>query len=298
MGFDADRFTHDNQIEIAGSDSKHYREGWINIPCPFCEGNPGYHLGYNTDSDYWNCHRCGWHSIEHVIQALLNTSWDVAVKTAKTYGSRPSLWKASEAVTKRTLVKLPTGTESMQKAHKQYLIDRNFDPDKLEEEWDLKGTGFIGPYKFRIIAPIYHKGVLVSYQGRDITNRSKLKYKACRAENEAIPHKHLLYGLNNAVGHSAVVVEGITDVWRLGRGAVATFGLEWSIEQAILLKTYPRVFIMYDFGEKQAIEQALKLGNILSSLGVSVELLTAPDHEGDPADLSNKQAQALMEKII
>ena len=295
--FDAERFTRDHNITTADYSSKHFREGWINVDCPFCAGNPGQHLGYHIEECYWNCWRCGWHSEVEVVQTLLQITWQEALKIAKTYGSRPHYKESSYISNAPASLALPFTAGPLQKRHKRYLRERNFSPRDLKETWGLLGTGIFGAYKFRIIAPIYHKGHLVSYQGRDITDRAKLKYKACKAENELIPHKHLLYGLNHAQGHSIVVVEGITDVWRLGPGAVATFGIEWSTEQALLLKDYARVFIMYDFGEAQAIRQAKSLGYTLSGLGVQVELITSPGHKGDPATLSNRRAQGLMKEI-
>jgi DNA primase len=179
--------------------------------------------------------------------------------------------------------------------HKKYLQKRNFDADRLEAEWDLLGTGPVGDYKLRIIAPITFRGRVVSYQGRALSELASLKYKACRLDEEVIPHKTLLYGLDRASGHSAIVVEGITDVWRLGFGAVATFGVQWTREQIVLLREYPRVFIMYDFGEAEAEEQGRRLAYALAGLGVSVELLL--DAQGDPADLSNEDAKLLMREI-
>jgi hypothetical protein len=297
--FDAIRFVRDHGIPIADHDSKHFHQDWVNVGCPFCTGNPGEHLGYNTDKGYWNCYRCGWHSVTEVIEALLKVTKDEAHKLAKTYGARPQLREKASGDSRRpSSVSLPPGTEKMRDPHRYYLRKRGYDPEELEELWGLMGTGILGPYKFRVIAPIHRNGRLVSYQGRDITDRAPLKYKACRAENEAVPHKHLLYGLDRAMSHSVVVVEGITDVWRLGPGAVATFGIEWAPEQALLLKRFPRVLIMYDFGEAEAQRQARKLGAALSGFGVNVEMLMVPGFQGDPADLPDRKAKKLMRQIL
>lgn len=296
--FDAIRFVRDNNVPTADYNGKHYREGWINVECPFCTGNPGEHLGYHIEDGYWHCWRCGWHSIAAVIESLLHITKDEAYKIARTYGARPQYREQSEETSKPTSLTLPYGTAKMEDAHRLYLTKRNYDPDELEELWGLMGTGIMGAYKFRIIAPIHHNERLVSYQGRDITDRAPLKYKACKADEEIIPHKHILYGLDKAQGHTAVVVEGITDVWRLGPGAVATFGIEWDQKQALLLKKYTRVFIMYDFGEVEAQKRAHELGAILSGLGVSIEKLIVPNHQGDPADLSNRKARKLMQQIL
>lgn len=296
--FDALRFVHNHNVTCADHNSKHYRNGWVNVECPFCTGNPGEHLGYNLSSGYWNCFRCGWHNVVEVIEHVLGVSNQEARVIAKTYGARPQHRGEDTAAHRPPTLSLPSGTKKMQDPHRYYLKKRGYDPEELEELWHLMGTGIIGPYKFRIIAPIFHQHRLVSYQGRDISNKAPLKYKACRAEDEVVPHQTILYGLDKAQGHSVVVVEGITDVWRLGPGAVATFGIEWTQEQALLLKEYPRVFIMYDFGEVQAEKQAHKLGVTLSGLGVEVEMLMVPNHQGDPAELSDRKAKRLMRQIL
>jgi len=296
MNFDALRFTIDHGIASADSDDKHWREGWLNIDCPFCTGNPGFHLGFNTDGDFWNCWRCGWHNNVEVIREVLGLNWDAAKKLALSYGARPQHKSDTPAEDGRPRIATPPpGIGPMQKQHKDYLHKRGFNAEALEEEWQLLGTGPIGAYKFRIIAPIIYRGRMVSYQGRDITDRSTLKYKACAKPNEAIDHKHVLYGIDKAVGHSVVVVEGITDVWRLGPGAVATFGVQWHWRQLSLLTHFARAFIMYDFGEDESYRQAKALAFNLAGLGVTVELLLG--HNGDPADLNDVEARELMRHI-
>ena len=296
--FDAIRFVRDHNVPTADHDSKHFHENWVNVNCPFCTGNPGEHLGYNTDKGYWNCYRCGYHGVVAVIEKLLNITKDEARKIAKTYGVRPQYKETNKDSRRPSSLSLPHGTADMLEPHRYYLEKRGFDPIELENLWGLKGTGILGPYKFRIIAPIHRNGRLVSFQGRDITNKAPLKYKACRAEDEIIPHKHLLYGMDRALGHSIVVVEGITDVWRLGPGAVATFGIEWIPEQVLLLKKYLRVFIMYDFGEEQAQKQARKLGTVLSGFGVSTEMLMVQGFQGDPAELPDRKAKKIMKQVL
>lgn len=298
--FDVIRFVRDHNVQAAGYDDRHYREGWVNIPCPFCVGNPGNHLGFPVGGGKgWHCHRCGGHGVAKVIAAILKITDKEARRLAKAYGARPQAKGEREDHNRPATVKLPTGCEGpLPDTHRYYLKKRGFDPDLLEPLWDLKGTGFLGPYKFRIVAPIFLDGRLVSYQGRDITDRAPLKYKACQADLEVIPHAEMLYGIDKAQGHSAVVVEGITDTWRLGPGAVATFGIEWDEKQALMLRKFSRVFVMYDFGEEQAQEQARKLAATLSGLGTTVEMLMVPGHKGDPAELSEKKAKRLMEEIL
>jgi DNA primase len=181
--------------------------------------------------------------------------------------------------------------------HKKYLTERLYFPETLEKEWGLKGVRHLGPYKWRIIAPIHYKGVRVSYQGRDITGKSDLRYKACVIEDETRHHKFCLYGLDKVIGKRVVVVEGITGVWRLGPGAVATFGIAWTQAQALLLQRFPEVFILFDPGE-EAQRQANELGNQLSLNGQKVEIVQIDDDDLDPGDLPQDEADDFMRQLF
>lgn len=285
---------------------KHVRSGWIGIPCPFCTGNPGYHLGYCYDrnSKYagaFHCWRCGGKNLIEVLSSLLNTdtssTWSI-IKEYQIDGTGPIISTKTErkGPTKgRSTCQLPIGTKPIQEIHRQYLQNRNFNPDKIEEIWKIQATGPVGNYKHRIIIPIFFNKKLVSYQGRDITNKSSMKYKACPQDLEAREHKTCLYGLDEVQGDSVVVVEGVTDVWRLGIGAVATFGIEYKHDQIPLLKRFKNIFILFD-SEPQAQEQARLLSITLYSPERHIEILELS--EGDPGEMNQSDADDLMKELL
>lgn len=300
MKFNFEQFCTDHGIAISPPGHKHSRAGWINVECPLCSGNFGYHLGLDKENDYFRCWRCGFHKHIEVIQSLLDCDRQEAKHKFYKYRgeeSRPVQKKIKQKSKVGTAdIPLPPGTDFMTHQHKQYLIDRKFDPDRLEQIWDLKGTGNIGAYKFRIIAPIFFEGHLVSYQGRDITNTSSIRYKACEKEKEARDHKHCLYGLNKVSGDSVVVVEGITDVWRLGPGAVATFGIQVLLPQINLLRQFKNKYILFDSADPQAIAEATKLANCLSIFPGHVEVIEISSD--DPAELEQEEADELMKELL
>lgn len=271
---------------------KHCQEGWVQIKCPYCSGNPGWHLGYDLANDYFNCWRCGFHSTFKVIKDILQLGVGQTKELIEKYHGKSA--KAKKVKSKRpSKLKLPMGIEKFSKRHKKYLEKRNYDPDRIIKMWKLKATGPIGDYKHRIIAPIYFNKKFVSYQGRDITDRSKLKYKACRKDLEVINHKEILYGIDHCKKDVCVLVEGITDVWRLGYGSVATFGIKFKPAQINLLyKRFKKVFVFFD-PERQAQLQADKIVDCLSGLGLMSEIIEI-DQDIDPADMSQKQANYLM----
>lgn len=277
---------------------KQCRPGWIQLDCPFCAGNVGPHLGYDEQRGYFNCWRCGAHSIQEVLSTVLHVRRSEARQIAAQYEGfvAGTDKKVSISVTRRRQCTLPRECEQLCPTHKKYLRSRLFDADALESLWALQGTGNLGPYKFRIIAPIFDlDGRLVSYQGRDYTGRSKLRYKACREDLEAKHHKDMLYGQWLANKDWVVVVEGITDVWRLGRNAVATFGIKYRPTQVARLRNYSRRFILFDHSDPQARKQARKLVSELATLPGNVWHVDV-DIE-DPAKMSQADADALMQEL-
>lgn len=290
------KFLEDYHIDHT-TDHHHCSTGWVQVHCPLCPGNRNYHLGIRLDGERCNCWRCGGHLISPVIQHLLNCTVQEARNVIQKYegpplpASAPVLSEEKHTISKTKLC-LPIGSQELSEQHTNYLVRRKFDPKKLIHEWDLKGTLFLGAYKFRIIAPIYFQGKLVSYQGRDITEKSPLRYKTCPKTLEILHHKHCLYGIDKAKSDYIVVTEGITDVWRLGPGAVATFGIQWNLEQAKLLMNYKRVFIMFD-KQPQAKQQAEKLANFLALTSIEVHIITL-DNSDDPAEMTQYEADKLM----
>jgi len=188
----------------------------------------------------------------------------------------------------------------MRPGHRKYLIRRKFDPDKLEREWGLLGTGPVSRldrinYSRRILIPIHWDGKLVSFQTRDITGRSELKYLACSLEREKIPHKTILYGKQEAWNDTGICVEGVTDVWRLGPAAFAVFGIEYKPQQVRLIaKTFHRVAVVFD-DDPQAVVQADKLVAELRFRGVDAWRV---DIVGDPGDMDQDDADYLVREIV
>lgn len=291
------KFLHDHNIPYTTSGTKHNRRGWVQIGCPFCAGGVGNHLGIKLPGEFATCWRCKGKTIPNVIQAILEVSWPEARAILSKYETN----KKTRQIRKKKIklinkkVKLPMGTANLTPRHDAYLDARGFNPEYLENKFDLKGTGPIGEYKHRIIAPIVLQGSLISYQGRDITDKSKLKYKACANEDEALPHKHTLYGADLARSERVIIVEGITDVWRLGPGAVASFGTSFTSAQIkMLYKEWKQAFVLFD-AEPAAQQAANYLGATLAVTGMDVEILTLD--KGDPGDMEQCDASALMKEL-
>jgi hypothetical protein len=298
--FDFQSYAYDNGIDLATEGSKHTRPGWVQMACPFCTGNPGYHLGFNLDRGYFNCYRCGWHSVFEVVQRLAGASIYEVERIVKEYSAGGKVLTSPNKKKKTGSVecRLPTGTGEMNKRHIRYLLGRGFRAAELVDTWGLLGTGPVGPYCHRIVAPIVLDGKLVSYQCRDITGKSNLPYKACSLEQEVIHHKELLYGENLVGGNSIVIVEGVADAWKLGPGAVATFGIGFTTSQVLRMKKYQRRFILYDNDVKREGQVAAKkLASILMGFDGETEIVTLKGVK-DPGELPERDAKQLMEDFL
>jgi len=304
----------DYRIEYRDHGHKHCRSGWVQIECPFCSGNAGFHLGYCVDSrskfaGVFVCWRCGGHHEQKVLKEILKDhkprhDHKEILKQYRISGfAGPSVDTQLKLV--KTSFKYPSGTDIMQDHHRRYLLKRNFDPDYIESEWGVLGTGPISSlsvgrgkekkyidYRNRIIIPIEWDGKIVSFQGRDITNRHKMKYLACPEEREIINLKTILYGKSN--GKRGVLVEGVTDVWRLGFGSLSTFGIKYTLKQIKCLSKFEMVFILFD-PEEQAQQQAEKIEAALNFRGVKTKILT--DITTDPGEMKQDDADLLMEDL-
>lgn len=292
----------DYSVDHKTEGHKHCRPGWVNTECPYCEGNPGYHLGYHLESDHYVCWRCGFHAVQPTIARLLKVNEFDVRKILKQYGVLIPLFK-KESIIKVQIKShhFPSGTEPLTERHKKYLEDRNFDPDYLEQKWNLVGTGPVSlldglNYKHRIIIPFFWNGQQVSFNGRDITNKSSYKYMECPADRELINHKTLLYGKQEDWKDSAICVEGPTDVWRFGSRSFGTSGIKYTPKQVRLIaKTFKRVAVCYDGEEKQALIQADALVGELRFRGVDSFRV---DIEGDPGGMKQDEADYLVKQLI
>ena len=276
---------------------KNTSSGWLQFKCPMCNDTTN-HGGLNIESGSFYCWRCGGHKLIDVISFMLNVTKSRAIEEIKKNqkeGSFKKIKKIREPSgnnNHKTLV-MPFTTDLLD-IHKNYLTNRGFNPIKLKRMYELKSTTFFGDYKFRIIAPIFLDGVKVSFQGRDITENSPYRYKACKKQNEIVNHKETLYGIDLVVGKTVLIVEGVTDVWRLGPCSIATFGTSFTTEQVKLIgDRFKDAIIIYD---SDAGRKAYDLSLQLMARGVRVKIVTLDN--GDPADLTEHEAEKIREEFL
>lgn len=175
----------------------------------------------------------------------------------------------------------PRGVGPLGRHHRRYLKNRGFDPDELADIWGIQGTTWDSDYKWRIIIPVKFEGCVVSWTSRSTTKNTccQRRYLSATPEHhEAVPLKSTLYGWDYR-SSSVIVVEGPTDVWRIGPGAVATFGARTTEEQIDLLASCPKVYVCFDSDEPVAWKRAHRLCRSLASRGRSPKLLKLTCHD-------------------
>jgi DNA primase len=279
-------------------------ENWIQIHCPICrhEGSRGYKGGINLIGGYYHCWACNGTSIEKVFSELLQVSFYEAKKILQDYETDTVIRsKLNRKVSKGKSIELPgVEIENKDMAY-SYLSKRNFNPIYIIQNYRITYGSILGDYSFRIIIPIYHKNILVSFQARSIYSKEKckeldiLRYKNYPIELGLVNIKHILYNLDNCNDDWLVVVEGVFDCWRLGpKNIAATMGTSMSDQQINLLsKRFRKVIFLFD-NEKPAQLRAKKYGEQLSALGVEVEIFN-PEFEHDPGDYTETETKQVKE---
>ena len=228
-------------IPSAPEGHHHCREGWIQIDCPFCaKDSHKWHMGYSLEDRFVNCWRCGSHP-------LLNTLLELGIPSKEAYlFTKEKIIKPLKKRIITSKLKIPKGVGELLPAHKHYLKERGFHWKRLQKIWHIQGIGIASNLSWRIFIPIYSQDKMVSWTTRSISNSEHItRYISAPLEEESIPHKSLLYGEEYAQ-HNIIIVEGPTDVWRIGPGAAATLGLNYTQAQINRMLKYSIRAICFD----------------------------------------------------
>jgi len=291
--FDVVSFLEDRDIEYKTS-GKNVTEGWVEINCPFCGNDPSHHFGINLNSGFGNCWICGKKSNPvNLIQEIDSCSWQEARDTITEFTlDILDTKKPKKTDLNPTRIVWPKYMENdIPKLHKTYLEGRGFDSDMLTKEFGLKFTRNLGQWKFRIIIPVQFEGKIVTFTSRDVTGKAEIKYRHLPDREAVVPIKHTLYGYDR-IRDTAVLVEGIMDVWNIGHGAIGSFGTMLTQEQKSLLTKIKNLFIMFD---SDATDKAIELCTMLQRKKRHVEVVTLS--EGDPAELPPDVVTSLRKEL-
>ncbi len=264
--------------------------GWVNTQCPYCNDGKN-HGGFNLAGGYYHCWKCGGSRLEPVLSRLLRIDEYKISQILESFGGATSY---SERLNKReakakSLI-LPGG--ALTQPYRDYIKGRGFSPAEIVRTYGVQAGGPIGDWRFRLMIPFFLKGKLVTYQGRDISGKQKLRYKTLSIEESVIDPKEMFYNLDSVRGDTVGVVEGVVDSWRMGPGFIASLGTSLTPGQiAYLRKHFKRFFFLFD-PEMVAQGKALKNAELLASLGLDAHIVDI-EKDCDPGDLPPEEARAI-----
>ena len=290
--FNAREFCNDFDIHVPKK-NQNCADGYTNIRCIYCDDQSN-HLSINEFDGSFICWKCGKHDTYETISLLTGTDISQAYKIIKLYKSE-SNYEEKQEIIRATTITVPGN--ALLKPHRMYLENRNFDPDYLVHKYELTGTlNTDDAYAYRIIAPVYYNKKIVTYQGRDYTNKQKRKYMACEKPNEILHHKDILFNLDNCNSDRVIVCEGVYGCFRVGDDSCATFGISFKTTQILELhKHFKKIFVLFDL-EPQAQEKAKELCKRFALLGGTAINITLDS--GDPADQKPDDIIALKKDLL
>jgi len=288
------------------TEGKNVKDGWTNIRCLFCDDRSN-HLGISPTGGF-NCWRCpAKGTIITLAMKIDGCGFSNALKTLSDFKAYRTIhdydnphfeqpqagmlrdFKSVDSVFSDEMISPDLFPEYV-----EYIVGRNFDPVVLIKKYGLYCGGSIGKYHHRIVVPFYQHGKKVTFTARDITGTNNIPYLHQPVDESQTHPKSELYNTDNA-RDTIIVVEGPTDVWRIGDGCVALCGMKYTQKQVLLLSQYKRVFIMLD-AEDEAQRLARKLASNLSSLVNHVEKITLD--EGDPGDMNPEDIKHLRSLVF
>lgn len=275
--FDVIAYLEDKSISY-NAQGKNVSAEWIGTRCVFCNDHSN-HLGIHVQSGMINCWKCGTKgSAIRLVCEIESCSKHSAYKILSNYKKYSNDFISTE--TNSTTIKIPNEIVTIpRKIHKKYLEKRNFDPDFVIGKYKLMFGATFGKYRHRIIIPFFLNREMITLTARSIKENVELKYMHLSKRQSVFSPKNVLYNIDS-VTDTCIIVEGPTDVWRIGDSCVATMGVEYTTNQLLLLSGLKKVFILYD---SDATENAYKLAS--SIVGVNhVEVIELD--KGDPAELS------------
>jgi len=147
-----------------------------------------------------------------------------------------------------------------------------------------------------MIVPIYLDRELMSFQAMDVTGKARVPYIDCPEDRALVPNKQLLYGIDTVPGDQVLIVEGVTDKWRIGDSAVAMFTKNWTRAQILLLYDRARGKRVKVLLDMDALRDAEGLAKELTAMFRDVTFVEyGEDDPKDPALFSDEQINEILE---
>ena len=279
---------------------KNISAGWVGINCPFC-GEQNNHCGVNLDTKRYSCWVCAKSgTLVKLVGVLLKATYGEANKIINDY--RGFYYDAPVRELSDKII-LPSKLSKLTDIGINYLENRGFDALAMEEKYRLQESGSFSylkvkeqswDFRWRIIIPIIMDREIVTYTGRDWTNKQDPRYRNAPIEAGTKLTSECVYNLDS-VQDKALIVEGPTDVWKLGDEAIATLGVKFSHAQVntILKKNLRKIVILFDAG---AEDSARILADALNPYVLDLKVFIVQDM--DPGSMNINEAHKLKYDLL
>ena len=293
--FDIEKYLQSKGVSYS-SHGKNVKQGWIGTRCLWCSDHSN-HLGINLDSKSISCWKCPTKgTVLKLIMKIENLSMENALIVLKEFSAISLLaekFHRNLSTIHSSELKFDPGfTTDIMPYCRRFLESRNFDPDFLFKKYKLMSAPITGKYKYCLIVPYYSFNTPLTFIAR---HTARKMYFNCPEEECVDSNKQLLYG-QESCKDTVIVVEGVTDQWRIGDGSVALSGTKYTPRQVELLSDFSQVFILFD-PEQEAQENAEKLQYLLANHCHEVIVLDlGVDH--DPAELSPEDVKVLRNQVF
>lgn len=289
--FDIIAFLEAHDVDYSDT-GKNIGQGWIGLEtCPFCEAT-GCHFGIRLETNVASCWVCGeTASVPKLAQQITGMPWKDAYNEIGQF-INDERWIPESPHPGKSVV-FPEDMEELSRAAYGYIFDRGFATWEIQKKYKIKSTpGWsfleIGEKKWcfnhRIIIPIIMEKKVVSYTARTYVDMDP-RYMNAPTEAGIIPTASCIYNVDT-VKDKAIIVEGPTDVWRMGDESIAMMGVKFTPAQVEYLgsKSIKEVFILFDEGASdRARELAMALSSVIKKVKV-VTLTTGTDPGGLRSD--------------
>jgi DNA primase len=288
-------FCREHGIEFREPGQHHHcTDGYINIDCPRCSPGSGkFRLGWNVRGGFFHCWSCGKLSTISIWAELSGRSYKQVRQLFKDSATDDVSYEPPRPPGK---LKLPRGIKHLQGPHIKYLTKRGFSSLQiadLQTYWKIQGIDWHNPaLAWRIFIPVIIDGETISWTTRAIGDSNPRRYITARDDQQKFSIKDVLYGVDYCQ-HSIVVVEGPIDVWKIGPGAVALMGLDYSQSQLYEISRFRNRYICLD-STNEAQDVARRLCNEIKSFPgntFNIRLRTGKD----PGECSDEELKKIRE---
>ena len=296
----------------ATDDGEYYQ-----VCCPFCAesryrlwinhrwgvGLDANHPYYDpADKFWWSCHCFNSDCMANPENVAQLRTWAYGAIGRELRGRRIEIRAGFSAPAMLGVVPLPGTCIPLQQLSphhiaSSYLRERGYDPRWLGETYHVHYCDAAPPEypvaNGRLIIPIIMNGDIVGWQARPPYECDWKAMHCAKYYNlPNMPRSLMLYGFDIAKEYPyCIITEGVTNVWTLGEGAIATFGKSMAFQQAEMIKSrWKAAVVAYD---GDAAKECAAVAMMLESPDFPVVRMQLPDGE-DPASLGRNRFMNLM----